>query len=405
MTSTLEPPDILSPEFARDPYGAYRLLRDEFPLVWHDAMQTYVISRYDDVQRAFKDPVFTSENYAWQLEPVHGRTILQMEGREHSTHRALVAPAFRGTALRERFGPTIRRNSAELVDAFRGDGRVDLVDAFATRFPINVIVDMLGLPRTDHDRFHAWYTSIMGFLGNLSGDEAVAAEGLRTKAEFEDYMVPRIRERREQPGDDLLSTLCRAEIDGESMTDHEIKAFCSLLLTAGGETTDKAVTSLMADLVAHPAQLEAVRADRALIPAAFAETLRFSPPVHMIMRQPSEDVELSGGVIEAGRTVTCLIGAANRDERHFESPEAFDVLRGDLDHARAFSAAADHLAFCLGRHFCVGALLSLFEIEVGVGDLLDAMTDIRFADGEPPTETGVFTRAPGRLLLDFTPAR
>ena len=155
-------------------------------------MATYVISRYDDVQRAFKDPVFTSENYAWQLEPVHGRTILQMEGREHATHRALVAPAFRGKALQERFGPTIRRNSRELVDAFRADGHVDLVDAFATRFPINVIVDMLGLPRTDHDRFHGWYTSIMGFLGNLAGDEAVAAEGLRTKAEFEDYMVPRI---------------------------------------------------------------------------------------------------------------------------------------------------------------------------------------------------------------------
>lgn len=403
MTSTLEPPDLLSPEFARDPYAAYRLLRDEFPLVWHEAMQTYVVSRYDDVQRAFKDPVFTSENYAWQLEPVHGRTILQMEGREHSTHRALVAPAFRGTALRERFGPTIRRNSRELIDGFRAEGRVDLVDAFATRFPINVIVDMLGLPRTDHDRFHDWYTSIMGFLGNLAGDEIVMAEGLRTKAEFEAYMIPRIRERREQPGDDLLSTLCRAEIDGESMTNEEIKAFCSLLLTAGGETTDKALTSLVADLVAHPTQLEAVRADRALIPAAFAETLRFSPPVHMIMRQPAEDVELSGGVVEAGRTVTCLIGAANRDERRFDNPDVFDVLRDDLDHSRAFSAAADHLAFCLGRHFCVGALLSLFEIEVGVNDLLDAMSDIHFAHGEPPTETGVFTRAPGRLLLDFTP--
>jgi cytochrome P450 len=400
----LEPPDILSAEFARDPYAAYRLLRDEFPLVWHDAMQTYVISRYDDVQRAFKEPVFTSENYAWQLEPVHGRTILQMEGREHSMHRALVAPAFRGKALQEQFGPTIRRNSRELVDAFRADGRVDLVDAFATRFPINVIVDMLGLPRTDHARFHAWYTSIMGFLGNLAGDESVAAEGLRTKDEFEQYMIPAIRERRANPGDDLLSTLCAAEIDGESMTDEEIKAFCSLLLTAGGETTDKAVTSLMANLVAHPEQLEAVRADRSLIPAAFAETLRWSPPVHMIMRQPAEDVELSGGTVGAGRTVTCLIGAANRDDRRFDRPEVFDVLRADLDGSRAFSAAADHLAFCLGRHFCVGALLSLFEIEVGVNDLLDAMTDIRFADGTPPPESGVFTRAPSSLHLQFTPA-
>ena len=114
--------------------------------------------------------------------------------------------------------------------------------------------------------------------------------------------------------------------------------------------------------------------------------------------------EERGGIVEAGRTVTCLIGAANRDERRFDRPEVFDVLRPDLDHARAFSAAADHLAFCLGRHFCVGALLSLFEIEVGMNDLLDAMGDIRFADGAPPAETGVFTRAPDRLLLEFTPS-
>ena len=181
------------------------------------------------------------------------------------------------------------------------------------------------------------------------------------------------------------------------MTDEEIKAFCSLLLTAGGETTDKAITSLMANLVAHPAQLEAVRDDRALIPAAFAETLRFSPPVHMIMRQPAEDVELSGGIVEAGRTVTCLIGAANRDERRFDRPEVFDVLRDDLDHARAFSAARRPPGLLprsplLRRR----AARRCFEIEIGVNDLLDAMTDIRFADGAPPPETGVFTRAPGR---------
>lgn len=404
MTATIEPPDILSAEFATDPYSAYRVMRDEFPLIWHEATKSYVISRYADVQRAFKDPAFTSENYAWQLEPVHGRTILQMEGREHSTHRALVAPAFRGRELEEKFLPVIEQNSRELIDAFRTDGRVDLVDQYATRFPINVIVDMLGLPKSDHQHFHGWYTSIMAFLSNLAGDEDVMAEGISTKTAFEEYMIPVIQERRRNPGDDLLSTLCTAEIDGTQMTDHEIKAFCSLLLTAGGETTDKAVASLFANLVANPEQMAAVRADRSLVPAAFAETLRHSPPVHMIMRQPAEDVELSGGVVRAGATVTCLIGAANRDERQYEDPDTFDVTRGDLDDARAFSAAANHLAFCLGRHFCVGAMLAKTEVETGTNDLLDAMTDIRFADGVAPPERGVFTRAPNELRLDFTPA-
>lgn len=396
-------PDILSAEFADDPYSAYRIMREEHPLIWHEATQSYVISRYTDVERAFKDPVFTSRNYDWQLEPVHGRTILQMDGREHSTHRNLVAPAFRGRELAERFVPVIRRNSAELVAAFAGDGEVELVGQYATRFPINVIVDMLGLPKSDHEHFHRWYTSIMGFLSNLSGDEQVAADGIRTRDEFAEYLIPIIAARRADPGDDLLSVLCTAEIDGHRMTDHEIKAFCSLLLTAGGETTDKAIASLMSNLVAHPDQLAAVRADRSLIPAAFAEALRLTPPVHMIMRQPSEDVELSGGVIEAGRTVTCLIGAANRDPGRFARPDEFDLHRDDLDQGRAYTAGANHTSFCLGRHFCVGALLARTELETGIADLLDAMEDIAFADGVPPPEHGVFTRAPSELRLTFTP--
>ena len=397
-------PDILSPEFARDPYSAYAVMREHHPLIWHEATSSYVISRHADVVRAFKDPVFTSRNYEWQLEPVHGRTILQMDGREHATHRNLVAPAFRGRELAEKFVPVIERNSAELIEAFRSAGEVDLVDRYATRFPINVIVDMLGLPKGDHEHFHRWYTSIMAFLSNLSGDEEVVAQGLATKAEFEEYLLPIIAARREDPGDDLLSTLCTAEIDGVRMSDDEIKAFCSLLLTAGGETTDKAIASLMVNLVAHPEQLAAVRADHSLIAAAFAETLRFSPPVHMIMRQPAEDVELSGGVVPAGSTVTCLIGAANRDPERYANPDEFDLHRPDLDLARAYTAGADHTAFALGRHFCVGAMLARTELEIGIAQLLDAMDDIRFADGAPPPEYGVFTRAPASLPLVFTPA-
>lgn len=402
--ATSQPPDIFSSEFARDPYPHYRVMRDEFPLIWHDAMQSYVISRYEDVERAFTDPVFTSENYSWQLEPVHGRTILHMEGRERSTHRNLVGPAFGGSELREKFTPVIEKNARELIDAFRMNGQVDLVDQFATRFPINVIVDMLGLPKTDHEKFHRWYTSIMAFLSNLTQDPQVMEDGTRTKDELENYMVPIIQERRAHPGDDLLSTLCSVEIDGVQMTDHEVEAFCSLLLTAGGETTDKAMASIFKNLVENPEQMQAVRDDHELISDAFAETLRYSPPVHMIMRQPKEDVELSDGVIKAGHTVTCLIGAANRDEQCYRDPDSFDLFRTDLDRRRAYSAGANHVAFCLGRHFCVGAVLAKTEVQIGTTQLLDAMNDIRFSEGFTPTEKGVFTRAPAELQLDFTPA-
>ncbi|MBK1788990.1 cytochrome P450 [Prauserella cavernicola] len=403
MTAAREVPDILSAEFAEDPYSAYRLMLEDAPLIWHEPMQSYIVSRYEDVARAFKEPVFTTDNYDWQLEPVHGKTILQMSGREHAVRRALVAPAFRGTELQLKFLPVIERNSAELIDGFRERGTADIVNDYARHFPINVIVDMLGLDRSAHARFQRWYTSIIAFLGNLSQDETIAADGLHTRDELAEYMIPIIRQRRENLGDDLLSTLCAAEVDGQSMSDEDIKAFVSLLLAAGGETTDKAIASIIKNLLEHPDQLRAVREDHELIPRAFAETLRYTPPVHMIMRQPAEDVELGGGTVPAGSTVTCLIGAANRDPSRFTDPDTFDIFREDLPTGTAFSAAAQHVSFALGRHFCVGALLAKSEVEVGVAQLLDALLDLELADDETPAEQGVFTRGPASLPVRFSP--
>lgn len=405
-------PDILAPQFAADPYPHYRTLRDEHPLHFHEGMQSWVLARYEDCVQAFKNPAFTSDNYAWQLEPVHGKTILQMEGSEHARHRALLNPFFRGKGL-ERFMPVIHHNAAELLEAVAGKGasdlmdefelesEIDLVARFTTRFPINVIVDMLGLPKSDHNKFHRWYSSIMGFLSNLTQDPDVTAAGLQTKDDLEAYMLPIIRERRENPGEDLLSRLCLAEVDGHQMTDQEIKAFVSLLLTAGGETTDKAVASAVKNLLEHPDQLAQVREDRGLIDNVIAETLRYSPPVHMIMRQPKEDVQMHGQTIPAGATVVVLLGAANRDDRQYADPDRFDIHRADLDVAKAFSGAANHLAFILGRHFCVGAMLAKTEMDIALNMLLDRFPDMALAEGHVPTEVGIFTRAPDELRVSL----
>ncbi|MGW7350007.1 cytochrome P450 [Streptomyces sp. NPDC054784] len=406
MPTVREAPDILSPEFAADPYPSYAVLRESYPLLWHEATGAYLVSRYEDVQLAFRDERFTTRNYDWQLEPVHGRTLVQLSGREHAVRRAMVAPAFRGRMLEERFLPVIEENARALIAPLRaaGTGTADLVADFATHFPINVIVDMLGLDKAEQPRFHSWYSSIVAYFGNLAQDPEVAAAGLRTREELAAYMIPVIRDRRAHPGDDLLSSLCAAEIDGVRMSDEEIKAFISILFAAGGETTDKAISGLFGNLLARPAQLAAVREDRSLIGQALAETLRFTPPVQMIMRETAEDVELSGGVVPAGATVNCLIGAGNRDGTRFADPDTFDLFRTDLPARTAFSAAADHLAFALGRHFCVGALLAKAEVETGVNQLLDAMPELALRDGEVPAHEGVFTRGLTTLPVRFTPA-
>jgi pulcherriminic acid synthase len=124
----------------------------------------------------------------------------------------------------------------------------------------------------------------------------------------------------------------------------------------------------------------------------------------MVTRQVAEDVELSGGTVPAGSTVICAVGAANRDPRRFANPDSFDVFRDDLPVETAFTAAAQHVSFSLGRHFCVGAMLGKTEVEVAADQLLDAMPDLRFDDGFTPAEQGLFTRGPTTLPVRFTPA-
>ncbi|SEO53751.1 cytochrome P450 [Trujillonella endophytica] len=412
--STIAPqaPDILSPEYIADPYPSHKILRDHYPAVHHEATQSWLISRYADVADAFRNPAFSSKNYDWQLEPVHGRTILQMEGKEHATHRQLLNPFFRGKGL-EAFLPIITQNAAELVqqavrraaddlvENFSGRGRVDLVAEFTTWFPINVMVDMLGLPKSDHERFHRWYHAVIAHLNNLAGDPAITAAADQTREELREYMLPIIRERRTGDGDDLLSRLCRAEVDGEQMSDEEIKAFVSLLLVAGGETTDKAIASMVRNLLDNPEQLEAVRADRGLTDAVIAETLRYTGPVHMIMRQTEEPVEIEGTTIPTGQTCILMLASANRDERHFANPDTFDIHRPDLDVSRAFSGGANHVQFILGRHFCVGSLLAREEMTVALNLVLDRLPNLRYQEGFTPKEVGLYTRSVESLLVEF----
>ena len=407
-------PDILSPEHAQDPYETYRILLEHYPVLYHEPTQSWIVSRQEDVAGLFRKPQVTSDNYAWQLEPVHGRTILQMEGKEHTAHRKLLNPFFHGAGL-DRFRPTIAstaralaepviaREAAAVASGERSRGEADIAYEFTRMFPISVIVEMLDLPREDHAKFERWYVSIMEFLSNLDASPEPVEAGLRTRQELADYLLPVIAERRKGDGEDLISLLCRAEVDGERLTDEDIRGFVSLTLTAGGETTDRGLSSMFSNLLQHPDQLAAVYEDRSLIDDAFAETLRHSPPVHMIMRQATENIEIERTEIPEGSTIICLLAAANRDPRKFEDPDRFDIFRTDNDTERAFRASADHVTFADGRHFCVGAMLARTEIQVGAGLLLDHMKDLRLRNGAP-VEEGVFTRAPNHVEVTFVPA-
>lgn len=406
----IEFPGLTSPEFAADPYSVYQRLREQDRLVRDPDTGSYLLSRYDECAAAFRDTRFTSRNYEWQLEPVHGRTILQMDGSEHARRRALLNPFFRGKGLQSWLPYMVdladglvaalsEKHASARLDRLAAQSSFDLVADFSRKYPIDVMAEMLGLPKARHDDFRRWYLSIVAFLSNLAEDPDVHADGLRTRRELEEYILPLVAERRGSGGSDLISKLAGSDVDGEPMSDAEVKAFVSLLLTAGGETTDKTFASAVSNLLQHPDQLGRVRGNLDLVPAAIAETLRYSPPTHMTMREVSEEVVVRETVIPAGSRVIVLNGSANRDEARFRAAHEFRVGRDDLTVDNAFSGAADHVAFGGGRHFCVGAMLARTELDVALRALFTRFPEMRLAPGFVPREIGSKTRGLATLLV------
>ncbi len=398
-------PDIFSPEFARDPYPQYRVMRDEHPLYFHEGAAAYVLSRYQDVEFALRNPVFTTRSYERQIEPLLGRTIVQMDGAEHAAQRGLIGPALQAGNIRKKFLGLIEQTARTLIDGFRGRGEVELIGEFVADFPVGILAGLLGLPPAENGRFRVWYTSLLRFGLNLTGDPDVTRAGFQARDELDAYLRPLIRERREGPGDDLLSMLAGVEVEGVGLGDDEICRFGMLMIFAGGETTEKTLATCFRNLVSHPEQLAAVRADRSLVARAIAESIRYTAPTHMVPRRTSEEVTVSGGTIPAESEVLCFLGSANRDERHYERPEVFDIHRKEVDPSRAFTGAANHIAFGAGRHFCLGATLSKFEVEAAIQQLLDAMQDIRYANGDAPPDVGLFLRGPAEMHLRFNTAQ
>lgn len=397
-------PNIMSPEYEKDPYPVLADIRENHPIYFQEELNSWVISRHEDIKFALRNPSFTTENYSWQLEPVHGRSIMQLDGSEHRHTRAVVIPTLRGAKLRENFESIVVNNSQQLIDAWRYDGTVELVSQFTQKLPLSVIIDVLGLDPQDKGKFHRWYNDIHDYFTNTTGDPDLTAAGLRTHDELKAYMMPLIQDRKENPRDDLISQIVHAEINGERMSDIDIKSYISFLLVAGSESTDLQISNMWLRLLENPDQLQAVREDRSLIKAAFAESLRHTAAVLMIMRQVSEAVEFHGVTVPAGSTVTLLLAAANRDPRKFSEPDTFNIFRDDLQTDREFTGAANHMTFSLGRHFCIGTYLAAMEAETATNQLLDAMDDIAFADGHIPREVGSFVRAPRYMPLTFTPA-
>ena len=402
QTVVAAPPDIFASDFAADPYPHYRRMRDTYPLYFHAPTQSWILSRYDDVRLALTTPSFTTRSYAAQTEPLLGKTIIQLDGREHALQRGLLTPSFSAASIRARFSALIGDTIDELISAVAARGEADLIRDLVAHLPVRIIAGLLGLPGQDRDRFRAWYTALIQGALNLARDPAIAARANSARDELDAYLRPLITARRKNPGTDLISNLVTTTVDGGQLTDEQIVRFAMLMVFAGGETTEKGLSTTLRNLLVHPDALAEVRQDRSLLPRAIAESFRYTAPTHMVPRQTREEIEVSGGLLPAAAEVMCFLGSANRDERRFADPDRFDLHRPEADPDRAFTGQAAHLAFGGGRHFCLGAVLSRFEIEIAIDRILDALPDLRLADDTPPPDVGLFLRGPATLPVRFS---
>jgi cytochrome P450 len=371
-----------------DPYPVYRRLRREQPVIVLRGPlgDTALISRYGDVTSSLKDAeTFSSRGNARGIGLVMGRTILEMEGREHLRQRRLVTPAFSPRALRSGLDEVIASIVHRLIDDFARDGRADLVAQFTFTFPLRVMAHVMGLPIQDFEQFHHWALDLIAIADD-------PARGFAAAERIVDYLRPILEERRREPLGDLLSTLVQAEVEGERLTEEEVLSFLRLLLPAGAETTYRLTGSAIHALLSHPEVLEEARARRDALDLAIEETLRWEAPVQYVSREVTRDVEVSGTLLQAGQLCMMAVGSANRDEERFRDPDRFDIHRSDV---------ADHVAFGFGEHFCLGSNLARLEARIALDALLDRLPNLRLAPDEEHRIVGLAFRSPDRLPVLF----
>ncbi|MDL4772645.1 cytochrome P450 [Actinomadura xylanilytica] len=302
-------------------------------------------------------------------------TIMHTDPPDHARYRALVAPAFRPSAMRRLEG-AVRDRTRALLRRVEPGRPFDVVGGLAVPLPLQVICLLLGIPEDDWPRFFRWSEAIVpGAAPDLPDPDR---EALR--AECGGYLVRTAHERRAAPRDDVISQLARTEPDGDRLTDLELVMFLIQLLVAGNETTRHALSGGLLAFARDPAQWAALRSRPELMPGAVEEILRWTSPVVYFLRTATRPVTLEGTDLAAGDRVMLLYGSAGLD------PAAFGPDAGRFDVARRADAAG--LAFGHGPHFCLGAALARMEIRVLLEELLARHGHIAPDEGSVPSYNG-----------------
>jgi cytochrome P450 len=369
--------DVFDPRtFARGvPHDALRLLRDTDPVSWQPEPEVgiwpagpgfWAVTRYDDVKHVLRTPQdFSSSLGATQIRdpdpadlPFLRRMILNMDPPEQLRLRRIVTGAFTRRRL-ERFADVVRERAAALLAAAVARGGCDLPREVTDDIPLQNLSDLLGVPAADRSLLLEWTNRVIGYQDPEHADVVTDAEGRpvnpRSPAMLADmfgYAEELAERKRAEPADDLMTALVHAEVDGQGLTDAELKMFFFLLVIAGNDTVRSALPGGVLALLQHPDAHRRLRAEPALLPSAIEELLRVHPPVLTFRRTATRDLELAGRRIARGDKVVVYHVSANYDERHFPDPFRLDLAR----------EPDDHVSFGQGPHLCLGAAFARLQM-------------------------------------------
>ncbi|HXY28376.1 MAG TPA: cytochrome P450 [Acidimicrobiales bacterium] len=355
--------------YADDPHEVWAWMRREAPVYYDEAADVWGLTRYDDIYAAEKDPVTFSSRRAPRP---HGQPLpmmISMDNPEHQRRRALVNRGFSPRRVGE-LEPVVAGLCRRIIDRASESGSCDFVWDVAAPLPLMVIADLLGFDEAVHDDLLRWSDDLMRAT-TLDPSPEILHKGSEAMTAFRELQLRVIAERRAHPRDDLISTLCVAEVGGHRLDDESIVNETLLILIGGDETTRHVLSGGMVALLEHPAQLEALRSDPGRLAVAVEELLRWVSPVKNMARTLTRDLVLRGQHLHQGDQVLLFYPSANRDEAVFERPDELDIGR----------APNPHLAFGFGTHFCLGAALARLELRAMFHEVLTRWTELQLVPG------------------------
>ncbi len=387
--------DPFSPELQKDPYPVYAQLRDEHPLYRNDEHDFWALSRFDDIFRATRNwQVFSSargltfikdEMKTLGLAP----TFLMMDPPKHTQLRKLISKGFtreRVQDMESNIRGFVRQRLDLVQDQLGSQSTANIVELLTSPIPTYSLGNILGVPEGDRAQFDDWSSKI----GQAQLEQEKINESVVAVAQLFQYFINILEERRQNPGDDMLSVLQRAEVEGERMTNWDILGFCFVFIAGGNDTTNHMLANGLRMLYEHPDQRALLVREPERIPGAIEEILRFEAPVQGLSRTLTQDVEYYGERVPAGSKMHLIYASGNRDEREFGDTAAeLDVTRN----------VQRHMSFTQGPHFCIGAHLARLMGRIGLEETLARFPDYELDLDNAQRFVSTFTR--GYEVLPF----